>query len=299
MYLTEFLQYLAQQKRYSVHTVTAYENDLSSFLSSADLNDDPAILEANHHLVRNWVVEMMSEGMERTSVRRKLSSVRSFYKWLMQRGLVSKNPASQVVPPKQEKKLPQVLSPDEVERLLAIPQSLADEDEWAYTGAIILEFFYGTGCRLSELINLNFGDLDLENGSVSITGKGNKQRHVPLTRQLQARLSEYKTRVSKHRCADRTAPVFITKSGKKLYPKLVYNLVNHYISLVSGIEKKSPHVLRHSFATHMLNQGAELNSIKELLGHSSLAATQVYTHNSIDQLKQMYNQAHPRGDHKN
>ncbi len=214
----------------------------------------------------------------------------------MKEGVVLTNPASKVQSPKQKKKLLRVASEDDLGTLLdhdPFPEGL-----WGRTQRAILYTFYHTGIRLSELIGLRISDCDFNQGKITVTGKRNKQRSVPMTPALKKVLEEHLQQIEPTGGKAQTDFLFTTERGNKLYPKLVYNTINTYLGLVSGLEKKSPHVLRHSFATHMLNRGADLNSIKELLGHSNLAATQIYTHNTIDQLKHLYNQAHPRGDEK-
>ena len=204
------------------------------------------------------------------------------------------NPMLKVVAPKQSKKLLRVVTEEEASVLL--DEFPFPDDERGRQEKMILSMFYNTGMRLSELIGLKFSDVRTSNHYIRVLGKRNKERFIPTSGDFERELEEYVAKESVIRQLEPGSPFFVTGKGKKLYPKLVYNLVNKYISLVSGIENKSPHMLRHSFATHMLNRGADLNSIKELLGHSSLSATQIYTHNSVDQLKQLYNKAHPRGD---
>lgn len=292
-HITDFLKYLEHQKRFSYHTVISYANDLQQFFAFSHINCNDDIMEVNHQMVRGWVVHLM-EHHARTSVKRKVSSLRSFYKYLMQQGEMSTNPATLVKLPKHQKKNLALLSEEQMAQILnQLWKDVRNED---YSGVLILEFFYNTGCRLSELINLRVGDINKEEKQVKIWGKGKKERRVPITDALIHKMEHYLNLEARQRPLNKDSALFVTPKQKKLYPKFVYNVVNHYLSYVSGIEKRSPHVLRHSFATHLLNRGAELNSIKELLGHSSLAATQVYTHNSMEQVKLMYNQAHPRGN---
>lgn len=294
-YLSEFSQYLEHQKRFSRHTVISYAHDLKQFFAFLQIDSDASILEVNHQMVRSWVLLLM-DNHERTSVKRKVSSIRSFYKYLMQQGVLKSNPAALVKLPKEQKKNLSIITEAQLSELLNRLWSQAKEAD--YMGVLILEFFYNTGCRLSELIELKVKDINFAEKQVRVWGKGRKERFVPLTDGLLQKLEYHFKEEAQNRLLKRDSPLFVTGKQKKLYPKFVYNLVNNYLSSVSGIEKRSPHVLRHSFATHLLNRGAELNSIKELLGHSSLAATQVYTHNSMEQVKLMYNQAHPRSDKK-
>jgi integrase/recombinase XerC len=298
MAISQFIHYLRYQKRYSDHTLKAYKADLLDFQDFLLKEFELAEMwrEVTHHMVRGWVIELMSKDITATSVARKLSSVKGFYKFLMKEGVVPSNPAAKVQAPKHKKKLLRVASEDDLSSLL--DYNPFPSDSWGYTQKAILHTFYHTGIRLSELISLKVGDVDFAQKKITVTGKRNKQRSVPLTPGLKNILEIHIQQIEAETRASPESYLFVSKNGNKLYPKLVYNTINTYLGLVSGLEKKSPHVLRHSFATHMLNRGADLNSIKELLGHSSLAATQIYTHNSIDQLKHLYNQAHPRGDEK-
>lgn len=285
----DYIQYLRYQRRYSPHTVRSYKKDLEQFEEFLRKScGEESLLAAHHHLVRAWVLELMEQEEARTSVKRKLSSLRSFYRYALRRDWVSSNPASLVQMPKAAKRLVQAVAEVDLERLWnEIP---FPDDSWGRTQRLLLELFYQTGMRQAELIALRRSDVDLSGARLKVSGKGQKEREIPLAHGLQQHLAEYLEQSS----APADAPLLMTTKGKKLYPKLVYNTVNYYLSLVSGIEQKSPHVLRHSFATHMLDRGADLQSIKELLGHSSLAATQVYTHRSIAKLKSMYNQTHPK-----
>ena len=299
MSINLFLEYIQSHKRYSAHTITAYKNDLGGFrdflFQSCEIEDEWG--EVSHHMIREWLVSLMEADVSPRSVNRKLSAVKSFYKYLLREGGVESNPALRVVAPKQKKKLLRVASEDDMSDLLN--SDLFPSDFWGKTQRAIVFTFYHTGIRLSELINIKVGDIDFAQSKLTVIGKRNKERSVPLTPALKSELEGYlKEREGCFKSSELDF-LFLSIRGNKLYPKLVYNTINTYLSLVSDLEKKSPHVLRHSFATHMLNRGADLNSIKELLGHSSLSATQVYTHNSIDQLKHLYNQAHPRGDDKN
>ncbi len=298
MLITQFVDHLRFQKRYSEHTLKAYLTDLNEFQnflhSRFEISDQWG--EVTHHMVREWVILLMDNDISPRSVGRKLSSLKSFFKYLMREDVVQSNPVSRVQAPKQRKRLLRVASEDDMGNLL--DHDPFDADPWGQTQKAILYTFYHTGIRLSELIGLRVGDVDFDQDKITVTGKRNKQRNVPISPVLKKVLAHHIGQVRAAGGRQAEGFLFVTEKGNKLYPKLVYNTINTYLSLVSGLEKKSPHVLRHSFATHMLNRGADLNSIKELLGHSNLAATQIYTHNTIDQLKHLYNQAHPRGDEK-
>ncbi len=291
--IQSFLSYLEHQKRFSVHTIKSYAKDLTLYSEFIVETFDLEELEQVHHsMIRSWIVEMVEKDYARTSIKRKLSALRSFYRFLQREGAVSSNPASQVIVPKPEKKLLRVVSEDDM-RFLLEDLAFAD-DPWSCSQSLILDLFYQTGIRLSELINLRVSDYNYVASYIKVLGKRNKEREIPIALVLNAKMKDHLDNQRFALDVHSEPWFFLSKKGKKLYPKLVYNSVNAYLSLVSGVEKKSPHVLRHSFATHLLNRGADINSVKELLGHASLAATQVYTHNSIDRLKQMYNHAHPR-----
>ncbi len=301
MYTDQFLDHLAFQKRYSEHTIKAYRTDLLEFAGFLEREkeikwDGPqAVSEITHHMIREWIISLMDGGINPRSINRKLSSLKSFFKYLLRQGICTGNPAAKISAPKQKKQLLRVASEDEVGDLLE-KDYFAHNQEWGNTERAIFHTFYHTGMRLSELINLKVSNVDFNQKKLTVTGKRNKERNIPLTPVLEDLLRQYLAHRELEHGAGASPHLFLTKKGNKLYPKLVYNTINNYLRLVSGLEKKSPHVLRHSFATHMLNRGADLTSIKELLGHSNLAATQIYTHNTIDQLKLMYNHAHPRGD---
>lgn len=288
-----FLQYLQIEKRYSAHTVRSYSNDLEqfySFLLSKDLPDDP--LAVTSYDIRAWIVSMLDNEYKTVSVHRKISCLRVFYRYLRKEGIITRDPLEKIVLPKRKKSLPVFVEQYAMDNLL---------DNWDFgegfsgiRNRTIIEMLYLTGIRRSELIGLRNIDVDLSEGSVKVTGKRNKQRIIPLIKPFMQRMEEY-IRVRDNMISpEKYGWFFITDKGNKLYDKYVYNTVNSYLAMVTTIEKKSPHVLRHTFATHMLNNGADLNSIKELLGHANLSATQIYTHNTFEKLKKIYKQAHPR-----
>jgi len=288
-----FLQYLQTEKRYSIHTVRSYSNDLNqfySFLSSLGLPDDSVVVTS--HDIRAWIVSLMENKYSTTSVHRKISCLRVFYRYLRKEGIMKSDPLEKVVLPKRKRTLPVFIEEEALSRLL---DDFSFGDDFAgIRNRTIIELLYLTGMRRSELIGLKDNDLDLSEGSLKVTGKRNKQRIIPIVMPFIKRLNEYIRVRNENVGTVKNGWFFITDKGNKLYDKYVYNTVSSYLAMVTTIEKKSPHILRHTFATHMLNRGADLNSIKELLGHANLSATQIYTHNTFEKLKKVYKQAHPR-----
>jgi integrase/recombinase XerC len=288
-----FLQYLQAERRYSSHTVSSYSNDLSQFeefLSSLGQPTDP--VPVTSHDIRAWVVSLMDNNYSPVSVHRKISCLRVYYRFLLKEGVVKSDPLGKVVLPKTKKSLPVFVEEEAMSHLL---------DSTGFTAGFegirdmtMIEMLYLTGMRRAELIGLRDSDIDLSEGTVKVTGKRNKQRIIPLLSQFIKHIEEYLTVRNEKFPGRNTDWFFVTDKGNKLYGKYVYNTVKNYLSTVTTIEKRSPHVLRHTFATHMLNRGADLNSIKELLGHSNLSATQIYTHNTFEKLMKIYKQAHPR-----
>jgi integrase/recombinase XerC len=288
-----FLQYLQIEKRYSLHTVRSYLNDLDqfyAFLSSIGLPEDP--IPVTSHDIRAWIVSMLDNKYSATSVHRKISCLRVFYRYLRKEAVIQNDPLEKVVLPKRKKSLPVFIDEEAINKLL--DNYNFGESFAGIRNRTIIEILYLTGMRRSELIGLRDNDIDLSEGSLKVTGKRNKQRIIPLVKPFIKRLEEYIKVRNDNVAAENNGWFFITDKGNKLYDKYVYNTVNCYLAMVTTIEKKSPHVLRHTFATHMLNRGADLNSIKELLGHANLSATQIYTHNTFEKLKKVYKQAHPR-----
>ena len=288
-----FLQYLQIEKRYSLHTVRSNLNDLDQFyqfLLSLGLPEDP--VGVTSHDIRAWIVSMLENNYSTVSVHRKISCLRVFYRYLRKEGIVKNDPLEKVVLPKRKKSLPVFIEEEAMNKLL---DNFSFGDDFAgIRNRTIIELLYLTGMRRSELIGLKDNDVDLSDGSLKVTGKRNKQRIIPLVRPFIKRLDEYVRVRNENVTTLNNGWFFITDKGNKLYDKYVYNTVNSYLAFVTTIEKKSPHILRHTFATHMLNRGADLNSIKELLGHANLSATQIYTHNTFEKLKKVYKQAHPR-----
>ncbi len=292
-YKESFLQYLQSEKRYSPHTIRSYKNDLDQFFSYISLNgisSEPE--EINSHQVRAWIVSLIENNISSSSVHRKISCLRVFYRYLRKEGIIKNDPLEKVVLPRRGKKLPQFVSEESLDSLL--DNDNFSDDFNGIRNRTIIEMLYMTGMRRSEMINLRNEDIDLVEAVIKVTGKRNKQRIIPLTKPFTRELENYVGIRNKITASGNGDWFFITEKGNKLYDKYVYNIVKGFLSLVTTIEKKSPHILRHSFATHMLNRGADLNAIKELLGHANLSATQVYTHNTFEKLKKIYKQAHPR-----
>ena len=292
MHIPEFIDFLAFEKRYSKHTVLAYNTDLIQFqkyLFEEFSFDNLKDIEFYH--IRSYIVSLIENGQTSRSINRKISCLKSYFKFLQTNFQNSVNPMLKVVSPKTSKKLPVFIDENVITSLLDEKYFTLD-----FTGKrdrLILELFYATGIRLSELVNLKISDVDFYNQQIKVFGKGNKQRIIPFSSHLSVVFEEYFREAEKNNL-NLFGEIFVTETGNKIYHKLVYRIVVDYLTRVATLEKKSPHVLRHTFATHLLNNGADLNSIKEILGHTSLAATQVYTHNSIEKLKNIYKQAHPR-----
>ncbi len=291
MDIKSFIQYIRYEKRFSPNTVLAYEKDLEQFfIFQKDLyeTEDPASI--THSMVRSWIVDLMEKKISSRSVNRKLTTLKTFYKFLLRQGLVTSNPLLKVISPKTSKRLPVFVDESNMDLLFTstdFGNSFSDVRD-----KLILEIFYATGMRLSELVGLEDASINIFECQFKVLGKRNKERIIPFTKKLKELIEEYLQ--IRNEITPKAPAFFITDKGKKIYAKLVYRIVTHRLGEVTTLEKKSPHVLRHTFATHMLNRGADINSVKELLGHANLSATQVYTHNTIDKLKQVYKQAHPR-----
>lgn len=292
--LDSFFNYIQYEKRYSKHTISAYGKDLEhlqSYLLSIYELDRVEDVEFFH--LRSWVILLMEEGLTPRSIHRKIASVKSFFKYLLREGVIKSNAASKLIAPKVGKRLPEYAEEQQMEQLLE--QITFPEGYIGSRDKAIIELFYATGIRKAELISLNIRDVDFVGLTIKVLGKRNKQRIIPISREMGTMLSDFIHE------RDNTFPeveadcLFLTQGGKVLYPKGVYNIVKKYLGAVTTTDKKGPHTLRHTFATHLSNRGADLNAIKELLGHSSLAATQVYVHNSIERLKKVYENAHPKG----
>jgi len=291
-YIQSFINNIKYEKRGSQHTIVSYNNDLLQFhrFHFDERMVDWTEVTSKH--IRQWMVSMLDQGLLPRSVNRKIATLTSFFKFLQREGIVENNPAQGVIKPKTPKRLPQFVKESEMDLLL-------DEVDFGidYEGVrnkLIIEMFYLTGMRLSELASLQLGNVDFFGGTIKVNGKRNKQRLVPFTNKLKDRLKKYLLLRSVTFPNYNASDLFLTANGEPIYHKLIYRVVKHHLAMVTTLSKKSPHILRHTFATALLNHGADLNAIKELLGHSNLTATEIYTHNNFDQLNSIYKQAHPR-----
>lgn len=285
-----FLSYLQFEKRYSPHTLRSYQNDLVSFLDYVSLTyGNCALSDISHLFIRSWLASLKEAGMTSKTLNRKISALKSFFKYAVKTGVVSQTPMLKVVAPKVEKRLPVYVEEAQMDTLLRHVEF--NEDWQGKTDRLILSLLYGTGMRLSELISLK--EAGIGSSGIKVLGKGNKERIIPISPGLLAEVNDYR-KAKKQEGIPEGDTLLVSSDGQPLKPRKVYSSVKHYLSQVTTLQKRSPHVLRHTFATHLMNNGADLNAVKELLGHSSLAATQVYTHNSIERLKDVYKKAHPK-----
>jgi integrase/recombinase XerC len=302
MFLERFIQHIKFEKRYSPHTVSAYQSDLDQFISylnNCDHEDpapDPIIThpsEVTHHLIRNWMVELMNHKLTARSINRKIATLRKYFKFLLQEGIITSNPASKINTPKIPKNLPVVVEDVKLTQMLD-DNEVFSPDFKGRRDKLVIETLFGTGIRLSELIGIKESDINIYEGTVKVLGKRNKQRIIPVNHELKVLMAEYLELKKNQNFDNNSLTLLVTDKGADAYPKLIYLIVQKYLSYISTQNKKSPHVLRHTFATSLLNRGADLNAIKELLGHANLSATQIYTHNSVERLKSIYKQAHPK-----
>ena len=291
--IQSFLDYLKFQKRYSRHTLLSYENDLSDFfLFIQSQYEQTGLKEIKPAFIRTWLAQLKGDGMTSKTINRKISALKSFFKFHLKKGAIEVSPMTTIVSLKQNKRLPHFVDKKDTATLFEVVEF---SDDWnGKTEKLILELLYHTGIRQAELIGLKQSQIDWGKAQIKVLGKGGKERIIPVHNELLVQLKEYVSDKVVLACDTKAPELLVRENGKSLYPKLVYNVVKKYLSLVTTIEKRSPHVLRHTFATHLTNNGADLNAVKELLGHSSLAATQIYTHNSIEKLKDIYKKAHPK-----
>ncbi len=291
--IQSFLDYLKFEKRYSIHTLTSYKTDLIDFIDFLELKFGGSSLEdINHNFIRSWLAHLKEKGLSSKTLNRKISSLKSFFKYHLKTGTIEATPMAKVISPKIGKRLPVFMKEEDTKKLVeGLNQSTED---WKTLNAkMLITIFYATGMRLSELVNLKEKQIDFSNSQVKVLGKGNKERLIPVSKEIAEAIRNYQ-QLKKRDFAATDDVLLVTEKGKKMYPKYAYLLVNRMLGAASTLDKKSPHVLRHTFATHLMNNGADLNAVKELLGHSSLASTQVYTHNTIEKLKDIHKKAHPK-----
>ncbi len=292
--IDSFINYLEYEKRSSVHTVLAYRKDLEQAQDFVNLSfsiDD--LSHCTHPDLRAWIIDLVEQGLSQTTVNRKLATLRSFYKFLMRSKIIQKDPTYKLKSLKAPKKLPEFLQETTIESVLE--EEVYDPTFEGQRDRMVLEFLYLTGVRLSELTSLKWKDINLYEEQVKVLGKRQKERIIPLTKSLQRNITNYKKVAEAHFITLEGEDYFIrSNKGEKAYSMLIYRIVKHYLDLFAQNSKRSPHLLRHTFATHLLNKGADLNAVKDLLGHANLAATQVYTHNSMEKLKAVFEQAHPK-----
>ena len=288
-----FIDHLKFEKRYSAHTIRSYQDDLEAFWLYIEAEfGGMGIKEISPAIVRSWLASLKDRGISSRSVNRKISTLRSFYKYQIRNGVVEQSPMGAIISPKMGKRLPVFIEQEDMAFLFA---EVRWPDDWeGWTDRLLLMILYYTGIRLSELVGLREKQVDSGNRTIKVLGKGNKERVIPVNEMLVAAVREYCSKKRAELEDPDTEFLLVGKKGRKLYPQYVYRAVREYLAQVTTIDQKSPHVLRHTFATHLMNAGAELNSVKELLGHASLAATQVYTHNTIEKLKDIYKKAHPK-----
>lgn len=290
--IEKFLQYLQYEKNYSSHTVLSYKNDLLQFVFFLESEENQSdISKANKDYIRHWIIELMGNGLSARSANRKLSTLKSFYKFLIHEGVIKQNPARNIISPKTNKPLPLFFKEKDVDTV--IRDIIIGDTFENVRDRLIIAMFYETGIRISELINIKDTDIDSYTNSLKVIGKRNKERRIPIGKSLSSQIYEY-IELRNKEVALATPYLCVKKDGCKMYSRLVYYVVNKYMSQGSSLSKRSPHVLRHTFASILLNNGADLNAVKELLGHANLSATEVYTHTSFEQLHKIYKQAHPR-----
>jgi integrase/recombinase XerC len=288
-----FIDYLKFQKRYSQHTIVSYRNDLDGFFDflQHQFGETP-LARIKPAFIRSWLADLKQHDMDSKTINRKISTLKSFFKFQLREQVIEVTPMASIISPKVNKRLPQFVDSDDISTLL---KSVEFPDTWAgKTDRLIVELFYNTGIRQAELVGLKESAISRNNHTIKVLGKGNKERIIPVSDHLLGLMTSYLEEKRTVFESPDLSVLLVTPSGKKLYPRYVYTAVNKYLGLVTTISKKSPHVLRHTFATHLMNNGADLNAVKELLGHSTLAATQVYTHNTIDKLKDIHKKAHPK-----
>lgn len=290
-YIEDFIAYIKIERRYSPKTAEAYQRDITQFFSFLN-NETIAVSDIKHLHIREWIVTQMNDGISARSINRKISSLKSYFKYLMLKEIVAQNPLNKIINPKTAKRLPVFIDEKAIENLFS--NSHFPDDWKGKRDKLLIEILYQTGIRRAEIIGLKDTDIDTYNAQIKVTGKGNKERLIPVSQSLLMEINAFRQIKKQEDFSGES--LLINNKGKTLLPQDVNAIVKKYLGLTTTIDKKSPHVLRHTFATHLLNKGADINAVKELLGHSSLAATQVYTHTTIEKLKEIYKQAHPRGE---
>ena len=295
MWKEKFIDYLRYEKNYSSLTEISYFNDIIQFEEFIKAKDENlALISVDSDIVRTWIGSLIEVGFKTSSVNRKLSSLKSFYKFLTKSGIIEKNPVKSVSGPKLNSKIPSFVSEKQMDEILDDENNFSDD----FTGVrnqLLIEILYLTGMRRAELLSLKDSDIDLTSCTIRVTGKGNRQRLIPFSDLTKEKLQKY-IRVRDKEIENKSTFLFVKEDGNAMYPKLVYKIINNHLKSISTLSKKSPHVLRHSFATAMLNNGAEINSIKELMGHTSLSSTEIYTHVTFEEMKKTYQNAHPRAN---
>jgi integrase/recombinase XerC len=288
-----FLHYLEFEKRYSAHTIKAYENDLKAFFEFISERFQVSDFQkADHKMLRSWIAKLMEDEVSARSVQRKISALKAFYRYQQREGAMEANPTMKIIAPKMSKRLTPFVPESYMDGLLDdgnFPDTFS-----GFRDKMMLEMLYATGMRRMELVNLKESDVDLSNQTIKITGKGNKMRLIPIPSGLKRLIDQYLTVKNKEFGSNLCDSFLVTNKGTAINEQFIYRKVHLYLSLNNQLEKRSPHVLRHTFATHLMNKGADIKAVKELLGHSNLTATQIYTHNTIENLKTIYKQAHPR-----
>ena len=294
MFIESFLDHIQYEKRYSKHTIKSYHTDLNQFENFCEKFYKIHSNQAHNKQIRAWIMLMVKDKFSNTSINRKISSLKSYFKYLYQNKLISENPAVNISNLKQPERLPVFVKEKQITKLIKDSNLYFDNDFEGLRDALIIDLLYSTGIRLSELKNIKENNIDIQRFLIKVTGKRNKQRVIPISKSLLHKIELYINSKRDQFQNNLTEHLFITNKGEPIYEKLIYRVVKKYLSLITSENKKSPHVLRHTFATHLLNKGADINAIKELLGHSSLSATQIYTHTTFEKLNYIYNQAHPR-----
>ncbi len=286
--INSYLEYIESIKRYSPQTVKAYRTDLNQFIEFCNLRNKFTSIDLTEKFIKKYLMQLSETGLDKRSISRKLASVRGLLKYAFQNQIINSNPVAYIKNPRSNKKLPEVTTTESILRIYDLADEAEDEPERV---KIIFELLYGCALRVSELCDLNFGDLDIKSHTLRVKGKGSKMRIVPVGQKSIEIIEEY-LNITNHE--NNNEPLIKTKGGNRIYPRFVYRIINNYLSKVTDIKKKSPHVLRHSAATHMLDRGADLRAVKELLGHENLSTTQIYTHVSVERLKSTYKKSHPK-----